>query len=778
MHSLQVKIFTLFVGLLLIVQSIAILTIYRATEEQSEASINTRLTNATTIFKSLFESNTEKLSAIAEAAAQDGGLRENFYEDQRSFLVALNNHRKRINADLAMAIDDQQNIKSQLVQITLDSQRVRVTKGSETGTQFRHGEWLLFPSEEYLYELDNQLYQMSVASVKSGTENIGWIAFGFLIGQKVAHDFEELTGLTTDFIVKAGGDKYSIASSDSETEVSKNPIENNDLPTSGNRIAALIELGQVGSQGNKFLTVELHGRRDDLLDSIEKRWLQFLALAGATLILSLGGAYVISASITRPVTKLVNMAKIVAEGNYEEKVEIADKGEMGQLAREFGVMQKQVLAREKQILHRAFHDPLTELPNRNKLVEELGEYIKSTSSPAMIYLLNISHINDINSSLGHQVGDTVIKEFATRLLSFVGYNDLYHVGADEFAFVVKGVGENQISELSDKISEVFEKPYIQKSMTFNLRSKSGISFYPEHSDNAEELLQKASVALNFAKLERAHLKVYDSSQDVDTLEQLNLINDLSTALEENQLVLYYQPKVSLEQNKVETVEALVRWVHPKLGMVPPDKFISIAEKTGLINPLTDWVLGEAMSQFSIWKAKNIELVIAVNISAENLKAPEFYSSVCQMVEDAGISTEAIMLEITESAVVDNPSEAIAILQRFRDRGFKLSIDDYGTGYSSLAQLKDLPVDELKIDMSFVKRLPHDDGDKIIVRSTIELAHNMGLTVVAEGVENELAMNWLRDKGCERAQGYHISRPVPANELESWLTHSPFYDRAK
>lgn len=778
MHSLQAKIFTLFVGLLLIVQSIAIYTIYRATEEQSEASINTRLTNATTIFKSLFESKTEKLTAIAEAAAQDGGLRENFYEDQRSFLVALNNHRKRINADLAIAIDDQQNIKSQLIQIELDSQRSKVTKGSETGTQFKYGEWLLFPSNNYLYELDKQLYQLSVASVKSGTENIGWIAFGFLIGQKVAHDFEELTGLTTDFIIKAGDNKYSLASSDEKIGLLKNQAEDSYLTTTGNKIATIIDLGQVGSQGNKFLSVELYGARDDLLDSIEKRWLQFLALAGATLILSLGGAYIISASITRPVTKLVKMAKIIAKGNYEEKVEIADKGEMGQLAHEFGEMQKQVLAREKQILHRAFHDPLTELPNRNKLVVRLDEHIKSTSSPTMIYLINISHIKDINGSLGHQVGDSVIKEFATRLASFNGYEDLYHVGADEFVFVVNLVGQMQITELSQKISEVFEKPYIQKSMTFNLRSKSGVSYYPEHSDNAEELLQKASVAMNVAKLERSHLKVYDSSQDVDTLEQLNLINDLSTALEENQLVLFYQPKVSLEHNKVETVEALVRWVHPKLGMVPPDKFISIAEKTGLINPLTDWVLREAISQYSNWKAKGIDLVIAVNISAENLKAPEFYSSVCQMVETADISTEAIMLEITESAVVDNPSEAIAILQRFKDKGFKLSIDDYGTGYSSLAQLKDLPVDELKIDMSFVKRLPNDGGDKIIVRSTIELAHNMGLTVVAEGVENELAMDWLREKGCERAQGYHISRPVPGNELESWLTHSPFYDHAQ
>lgn len=775
MQSLQVKIFVLFVGLLIVVQSIAIVTIYRATEEQAQTSINTRLSNATTIFKSLFQSNTEKLNAIAEAAAQDGGLRENFYEDQRSFLVALNNHRKRIDADIVIAIDDQQIIKAELVKSKTSSERVRVSKGSEIGQKFRHPEWLAFPAEELLYQVDQQLFQLSIAPVKSGSEKIGWIGFGFLIDQDVADNFENLTGLTTDFILQEQHQSIFIASStSSKKQLYVNLNQAKSDTNDSHLIATEITIGQVGGNQNKQLKVSLHGSRDDLLDSIEKRWLQFLALAGITLILSLAGAYIISASITKPVKQLVSWAKFIAKGNYEEPVSVTDKGEMGQLAKEFSVMQKEVLAREQQILHRAFHDPLTELPNRNKLIETLEALTQGNSSSFLVYLINVSHINDINGSLGHQVGDKVIREFSLRLKSISKDVQLFHIGADEFVLLIAKNAEAMLTEMPVLIGQVLEQPYIDKSMSFNLRSKSGIAIYPEHSKNAEELVQKAGTAMNYAKTTRTILKIYDSDQDIDTLEQLNLMNDLSTAIEENQLVLYYQPKVTLTNNMTETVEALVRWLHPQLGMIPPDKFISIAEKTGLINPLTDWVLKEAINQYSIWKEKNISLVIAVNISAENLKATDFYSKVCTMFEDANIPMEAIMLEITESAVVDNPEEAIGLLQRFRNSGFKLSIDDYGTGYSSLAQLKDLPVDELKIDMSFVKRLPNDQGDKIIVHSTIELAHNMGLTVVAEGVENQEAMSWLKSKGCERVQGYHISRPVPASELESWLQHTPFY----
>ncbi|MBV1911663.1 MAG: EAL domain-containing protein [Kangiellaceae bacterium] len=767
-HSLQAKIFVLFVGLLISVQSVAILTIYKATEEQAQLSIDTRLNNATTIFNSLFESSSEKLNAIAEAAAQDGGLRENFYEDNRSFLVALNNHRKRISADIAFAIDDQQVVKAQLIKTIDKNSKTKITKGPHVGTKFKYHEWLLFSSGEILFRARDEIYQVSIVPVKSGSENIGWIGFGFAIDQKLANEFEELTGLTTAFILNKQGLNTTVTRSAGS--------QINSPEVSEHLIATGITIGQIGTDNSETLSVQLQGSRADLLDSIETRWLQFLALAGLTLLLSLAGAYMISASISKPIKQLVVWAKFIAKGNYEEPVSITDKGEMGQLAKEFSVMQKEVLSREKLISHRAFHDPLTELPNRNRLLEVIQNVELDTQTSFLLYLINISHINQVNSSLGHEVGDQVIIEFANRLKQLESQCQLFHLGADEFILLIPDATNDIINDWSSIVQDKLLSPYVNESMSFNLRARAGVSIYPTHSINPEELIQKASTAMKFSKDQRLDISVYDSSQDIDTLEQLNLMNDLSLAIEDNQLRLYYQPKVTLSSNHTETVEALVRWQHPKLGMIPPDKFISIAEQTGLINPLTEWVLSEAVSQYSKWATRNINLTIAINISAENLKSKDFYHMVCNKIKSADIPVEAILLEITESAVVENPEEAINLLQRFKDKGFKLSIDDYGTGYSSLAQLKDLPVNELKIDMSFVRRLPNDEGDKIIVRSTIELAHNMGLTVVAEGVENKEAMQWLADKQCERIQGYYISRPIPANELESWLEHTPYYQQ--
>jgi diguanylate cyclase (GGDEF)-like protein len=774
MHSLQTKIFFFFVILLISVQSIALWTINRATNEQSQQSINARLTTAETIFQTLFQSESEKLSAIAKTAAQDGGLKENFYEDERSFLVALNNHRKRINADIVIAINDQAKIKAQLVNQPLENQKTKVIKGPEIGELFRFVDWLDFSEEGLLYPLNNDLYQLSLAPIKSGQENIGWIAFGFLIDKNRAIEFAKLTGLTTDFIIKNIDTLTHLASS-SEARTSDILLENILHNRLANEfIGTFIQLGEVGVSNKSELKVVLHGSRKDLLATIQNRWFQFLALASITLLLSLAGAYLIAASISKPVRQLVSWAQFIAKGNYNEPVTIDDKGEMGQLANEFSVMQSEIINRERTITYTASHDSLTNLPNRYKLLDTLKVKMSDQNNKLALILINISHIKQINSSLGHDVGDQVIKQVALRLSGVNHACSLFHVGADEFVLLLNNNEVSVMKNCYNSIRDALELPYINKAMNLELRFRSGVSFFPEQSNSAEELLQKADTAMHYAKSKKVRFQIYDPTQEVNTLEQLNLMNDLSIAINDGQLVLYYQPKITLNNKHTETVEALVRWQHPERGIIPPDKFISIAESTGQINPLTFWVLEAAASQYVKWLKKGIDLVIAVNISVENLKAPKFYELVCGVLEKHAIPVKAIMLEITESAVVDDPLDTIRLLQKFKQHGFKLSIDDYGTGYSSLAQLKDLPVDELKIDMSFILKLPDDPGDKIIVRSTIDLAHSMGLTVVAEGVENERALQWLSDRGCERAQGYYISRPVPAEEFEAWLSTTSFY----
>jgi EAL domain-containing protein (putative c-di-GMP-specific phosphodiesterase class I) len=278
----------------------------------------------------------------------------------------------------------------------------------------------------------------------------------------------------------------------------------------------------------------------------------------------------------------------------------------------------------------------------------------------------------------------------------------------------------------------------------------------------------ADMALHSAKKQSKLVQIYHPDLDINTVERLNLINDLKQAIPAGELTLHFQPKMCLKTRKVTHAEALVRWQHPTLGMIPPDNFIYIAEQTGQIKALTRWVFITALAQYNAWKTQGIDLNIAINISAENLKESDFHQFIYQGMIAANVPAKKITLEVTESSVVEDPEAAIKVLAEFKDYGMKISIDDYGTGYSSLAQLKQLPVHELKIDKSFIQNIKNDEDDQIIVRSTIELAHNMGLHVVAEGIEDEFALNWLSDNGCELAQGYYISRPKPAIDLTPWL----------
>jgi EAL domain-containing protein (putative c-di-GMP-specific phosphodiesterase class I) len=345
------------------------------------------------------------------------------------------------------------------------------------------------------------------------------------------------------------------------------------------------------------------------------------------------------------------------------------------------------------------------------------------------------------------------------------FRALAHLGADEFILLVEHLKVDEaIYQLKSELEPIFD----YQGISLQLQVRIGAAAYPEHAVDSKSLLQMADTALNSTRVKGTLVQIYHPDLDVNTVERLSLINDLKQAIPAGELELHFQPKMCLKTKKVTHAEALVRWQHPTLGMVPPDNFIHIAEQTGQIKALTRWVFDTALAQYNTWLEQGIDLNIAINVSAENLKENDFHHFICQSIMAAKVPAEKITLEVTESSVVEDPEAAIKILAEFKNHGMKISIDDYGTGYSSLAQLKQLPVHELKIDKSFIQHLEHDEDDQIIVRSTIELAHNMGLHVVAEGIEDKFALNWLAAHGCELAQGYYISKPKPAVELTPWL----------
>ncbi len=782
MKSLKNKIFLLFVSILLMVQGIAFWTLYDANKNQEDAEINNRLTTGMTIFTELFERRLEYLSAFTEIAAKDHGEKKIFNNnDMRNLLLSLNNHRERINTDLAMAISLDGFITGQLQRRFTNSDLPhkngeekninKILHGHEVGSYFRYPEWLTTKQQSQIYIIDDVLYQISISPINVGKKNIGWLVFGFEINQDLANEFKGITHLQTDFILKEDGEFFISASSKHNITMSNDQklalakLVNQNI-TPEQYIATYTIISQFK---NRELGVYMYSLRENIVSLIEEQWLQLLLLAVLTLFASLSGAYLIAASISRPINRLVAHAKEIAAGHFEQTIQFTEKNEIGQLANEFNHMQLALSQREEAIIRLANHDILTNLPNRHRL----HEVLKGLKNEHFMMLhLNLSRLKDVNATLGYDVGDLVIQALAIRLQTISKQQHvqlLVHLGADEFVLILDTM---EINEVSTQMNKELEEVFCFQGISLQLQVRMGIALYPEHTTDVTRLVQMADTALHHTRNTGSLIQIYQPDLDINSVERLNLINDLRQAIPANQFELYFQPKLCLYTLKITHVEALVRWTHPTLGMIPPDNFIPIAEKTGQIEALTRWVFEAASMQCKQWNDVGLDINIAVNISAENLKEPDFYEFVCGMMNKQNIKPEQITLEVTESSVVDDPKSAIQLLAKFKDYGFKISIDDYGTGYSSLAQLKQLPVHELKIDKSFIQRLEHDVDDQIIVRSTIDLAHNMGLKVVAEGIEDEFSLLWLTQYNCEFAQGYFISRPKPARELTPWLLDPP------
>lgn len=435
----------------------------------------------------------------------------------------------------------------------------------------------------------------------------------------------------------------------------------------------------------------------------------------------------------------------------------------------------------EELEHKALYDALTELPNRSLLQDRLAHALKvahRNASSLAVIIFDVVRLREINDLLGHQYGDLVLKEVARRLQRGLRETDtVARLGGDEFAMVLSAVDIKQVHLAAEKIQTQFEEPVIVEDTPLELEVAIGIALYPEHGDAPAILLQHADIAMHVAKNETSGFCIYDPEDDPFSARQLKLRGELRQAINSKTLAVYYQPKIDIQSGHVTSVEALARWPHPTDGMISPVDFIPMIEQSGLIRPFTLWVLEQAIEQSKRWSELGIDLTVAVNLSTRNLLDPSLAESIAVLLKHHQVSPDRLILEITESAVMSRPEQALKVLTHLHAMGLKLSIDDFGTGYSSLAYLKQLPVSELKIDYSFVSGITKSESDAVIVRSTIDLAHNLGLSVVAEGVEDQKILDLLAILRCDTAQGYYFSRPVPVEELESWLHSSPWGNKA-
>ncbi|HEY0000098.1 MAG TPA: bifunctional diguanylate cyclase/phosphodiesterase [Actinoplanes sp.] len=423
--------------------------------------------------------------------------------------------------------------------------------------------------------------------------------------------------------------------------------------------------------------------------------------------------------------------------------------------------------------HDATHDPLTGLGNRTMLRDRLHVAIQHTDvsgAPFCLMLIDLDRFKEVNDTLGHHCGDELLVGVADRLKSASRDGaQVVRLGGDEFALVLPDVPDRAAAlGAAERMLGALRQPMVLDGFTVDIDASIGVSLYPADGADGPILLQHADVAMYAAKRAHAGVAAYDPAQDLNSANKLALQSELRQGIALGELVLHYQPKIDLATGRPSGVEALVRWQHPRLGLLYPDTFIPMAEKTGLIEPVTAEVLDQALRQVRAWRDAGHPLSASVNVTARSLVDMTFPDAVVAALRHYGVSPDLLTIEITESALIPDPERANQVLDRLRAHGVDISIDDFGTGYSSIAHLQAMPPDELKIDRSFVMQMRHNARDQKIVRAIVDLAKSLGVRVVAEGVEDEEAYGALRLLGCDEAQGYHISRPLPTDQFSAWL----------
>lgn len=804
------QIFIWFLGLLVVLQMSTVWLAYSASRENVEQQIRQRLETAQYFFNAEFDSRRKYLTGFVKTIAKDWGFRQAVGQaDESTINSMIINFSLRLGADVGLFIDAEGDLRGS--SLTLDSNSM-----AEIDQLIDAAEFGQDPSDylNFFLAVDDRVYQFVVASMKAPT-HIGWVAMGFSIDDELVQNFNAATGLETTFVGYNGTSASVLATTLSSRQINTFGVEK--LLADGQKIK-LVEssrayikpgfLGRASRESNSSsirhyyvdnkiegmqlqipiktgtsldLSVLLHQSIGSQLQGFNAWWTDLLLLFSFTLLVSALAVAWIARRITSPLRKLVNVIRQITSGDYQQEIDLLQNNEIGALAEEFQSMQGAVAMREKEIRYRADHDVLTGMQNRDKFLSNCRqniEQLQARHSPycLAILLFDINQFANVNEALGHAAGDQLLATIACRVNIDFEHQYVARISADQFAVAFSYFGTNDLHKSIHRLQQCFVKPFMHTGIDILLSITTGSASYPENGNDAIQLLRSADVAMTAAKKKRLDYLAYTPILDSDSVKRLALMSDLPAAIDGNQLVLFYQPTLTLSpdgKHRVSKVECLVRWQHPVYGFIPPDDFIALAEQTGIITRLTYWVIKVAMEQHIQWREQGIELDFAVNISAVDLFRGNLQSLIPALLKHFDIQAQRLVIEVTEGEVMQDPQKAIAILAELANVGVRLSVDDYGTGYSSLSYLKQLPVHELKIDKSFVLGLPENKDDEIIVRSTIDMARTMGLVVVAEGVENAAALALLQQRGCHYAQGFYISKPLPANELERWLLSTDY-----
>ncbi|HEV7608691.1 MAG TPA: EAL domain-containing protein [Steroidobacteraceae bacterium] len=772
-QRLQTRIIVFFVALLALVQVAAFWFVNAANSRNAQAKVAEELNVGQRVFARLLDQNAEKLKLSARVLAADFAFREAIAtHDTGTIASVLANHGARIGAAAMVFVD----LNGSVVADTLSPQA--------SAHAFVYPELLRRNAASASMEvLDGRAFQLVAVPVLAPLP-IGWVVMGFAVDDALASDLRNLTELEVTFALDAPQGRRVLASTLDDRD---QKALLSDMPSRSNTVSRLvIKISGVDHQAlvipldhneNARIVAVLHRSLGDALAAFGQLRNTLFVLAALSLVLSIIGSVAVAGNITRPLEALASAAARIELGDYSAPVNLKRSDEIGVLASSLNHMRGGIADREKRILKLAYEDPLTDLANRSRFSNELALAITQAMQGNLkltILMMDLDRFKYVNDTLGHGVGDHVLREVSTRLQQTVTSAEcIARLGGDEFAILIKqGAGQPEenadFARTSREIIAALEAPILFEGQPLDVGTSIGIAHFPEHGRDAQTLVRNADIAMYAAKRNKTGFATYEQHYDTSQQEHLSLLGELRRAVERNELRLYYQPKVSLHSSHVSAVEALIRWEHPTRGLVPPAQFIPFAEHTGYIKLLTRWVIREAVRQCGEWLREGLTLQVSVNISARDLMNRDLPEHVAELLAEHDVTPGLLCLEITESGFMEDPAHAQKVLDRLAELGVKLSIDDYGTGYSSLSYIMKLPVQELKIDQSFISRMADDEEISTIVRSTIDLGHNLGLQVVAEGVEDEAVWDMLRKLGCDDAQGYFMSKPLEAHALASWI----------
>lgn len=745
---------------------VVVLAIVVATKQSITVHTERELVVSERVLTQVINYRDEQLRQAANVLADDFGFRQAIVsEDEDTIVSALTNHAQRLNADLVMLLDPQQRTLIASHDMTID-ERARLTSYMEFDGAAENAQGAVMVLAE------GELFQVVWVPIRA-PHLLGWLTLGFAVDRALAEQLQQLTNSYVHFVVGRNTPQPVVISSANEQvqQTLQDAINSGELElfyTAEEKAGRWIVLGESGADATGYpIDILLTASKSAAAAPFTQLRTQLLMIVILTLLTTVVITLIASRRFVQPLRNLANVSDAIAQGRYNQRIPHQGRDEIGVLALALDSMQNAIADREQEIWFQSQHDILTGLPNQ-RAFHDLAEQRLRRNEVWTVVVLNLDNFRRLNEMFGRSVCDAILVAFAERLQRLTAENfTLFRLQGDEFVLTYAGTSAHAEVELRPLLVRASEAVVVA-DVSYAITLSAGAAEAPRHAQSRDELIRLAQFARNKAKRAKNHFADYCDGEDKPYLRTLAISAAIPQALESQRFSLVYQPQIDGRSGKTISVEVLIRWHDPDLGFVSPAEFIPLAEQSGTIFAITRWVLHSSIQQLARWQTLQPGLQLSVNLSASDLMEPQLLDEVFGALAAADVQAHLLTVEVTESAVISEPEKALAQLNKLRAAGVKVAIDDYGTGYSSLAQLRDMPATELKVDRSFIMNLPKHMGDQTIVQSTIQMAHQLGLKVVAEGVEDEASAELLRQYQCDVFQGYWYSRPISEADLTAWL----------